>query len=156
MGNATRELTDCLHLLRLPQSIFSLPTLSDFGFNPLLKRFIDLAESVLGLPALKCHAYEVGYRLEKIDIMCSESAGLLAVNFQHPVRFFIAHHNDIDCASNVVIQKQLRDFKSVLARQVIGNDWVTGVQSVSGWGPQVSANRNMTDNTTMPAHTLAY
>ena len=92
--------------------------------------------------ALDGNAKQPGEAGKEVRIRNVELAGFGAIDFEDAERqmtFAAARNQDVDCAPDPVIRQELRGSKSRFLLEMVGNDHLSGLESVAGRGFQVDA-----------------
>ena len=115
MSDATCELSDRFHFLRLSERVFSLSPISDLQLNPQFERRIELAQLVFSPPALQRNAEQVCDALQEINIVLCEGAGGLAVRFKDSIRMPFPQQNHVSGPLNAVFTQKRRRPEALLS-----------------------------------------
>ena len=113
-----------------------------------------LPEIGVGMLALDGDAEQPGEAGKEVRIGNVELAGFGTVDLEDTERqmaFAAARDQDVDCAPDPVIRQELRRSKPRFLLEVVGNDHLSGLESVAGRGFQVDAKRHLADHARCPA-----
>ena len=104
--------------------------------------------------ALDGDAEQPGEAGKEVRIRNIELAGFGTVDFEdaeRQVAFAAAGDQDVDGAPDAMIREELGRSKSRFLLEVVGNDHLSGLESVAGRGLQVDAKRNLADRPWSPS-----